>query len=129
MVALTTPPPNPLAYRRNELLLSTKPSHSHKGGSDHSKPAAHPQKPKHSAKTLPPPGSATALVPVRQSATPAARQREHLRESTDSPHKMAVVAKEQSHVTKSPSVKKSGRVRKVSFSLVIILELSVHAST
>ena len=78
---------------------------------------------------MPPPGSATALVPVRQSATPAARQREHLRESTDSPHKTAVIAKEQSHVTKSPAVKKSGRVRKASFSLVIILELSVHAST
>ena len=42
---------------------------------------------------------------------------------------MAVVAKEQRHATKSPAVKKSGRVRKVPLSPVFILELSVHAST
>ena len=120
-------PPLPLPYRRNELLLSVRPSHSQKGGGDHSKPAAQSQKSKHSTKTLPPSGSATALVPVRQDATPARRQR---RESADTPHKMAVVAKEQRHVTKSPAVKKSGRVRKASLSpVVFILDMYQQCNT
>ena len=117
-------PPLPLPYRRNELLLSVRPSHSQKGGGDHSKPAAQSQKPK---QTLPPSGSATALVPVRQDATPARRQR---RESADTPHKMAVVAKEQRHVTKSPAVKKSGRVRKAFLSpVVFILDMYQQCNT
>ena len=115
-------PPLPLPYRRNELLLSVRPSHSQKGGG-----AAQSQRPKHSTKTLPPSGSATALVPVRQDATPARRQR---RESADTPHKMAVVAKEQRHVTKSPAVKKSGRVRKAFLSpVVFILDMYQQCNT
>ena len=64
---------------------------------------------------MPPSESATALVPVKQDAR---RQR---RESADTPHKMAVVAKEQRHAIKSPAVKKSGRVRKASLSSVVFV--------